>query len=151
NLGTVPAGGTATVTVVVRIPPGTPNRLPLINSASVASSTPGANAATSAAAVTDTVVAPTTVGVFDPTSATWYLRRRRARWVRGPDPARGRGVRAGAVGGAGRPGRDAGRGSPGPADGGAARDGSPGRPDGRECRRQPGRPDGRPARQRQPP
>ncbi len=74
HLGTVPAGGTATVIVVVRIPPGTPNRLPLTNSASVASSTPDPNPANNAAAVTDTVVAPTSVGVFDPGTATWYLK-----------------------------------------------------------------------------
>jgi hypothetical protein len=74
NLGTVPAGGTATVTVVVRIPPGTPDRLPLTNAASVASSTPDPNPANNSAAVTDTVVAPTTVCVFDPSSATWYLK-----------------------------------------------------------------------------
>src|SRR5262249_57866801 len=55
-------------------------------------------------------------------------RRGRPRLVRGPDPARGRGLRAGAVGGTGRPGGDGGGGSPGPADGGAARAGPPGRP-----------------------
>jgi uncharacterized repeat protein (TIGR01451 family) len=74
DLGTLPVGGTATVTVVVRIPPGTPGRLPLTNAASVVSSTPDPNPTNNSAAVTDTVVAPTPVGVFDPTSATWYLK-----------------------------------------------------------------------------